>query len=1513
MKIALVLIVLFALLASPILGPSRAEGLHNQAFSSTQAQATSIELLSKDSAGGMPGRPLPARPIPRHEPGEPFRGAHVTHQVTRLNSEGVEEAVELTGLDALLANGTMSDPLQGNYRLVDLDKIMVGLQADLLTFSAISGTVGVDPEVITGSQVVQPFNLFGVAAADLNLDGVDEQISAWLDSDDIGNRTINLGIGEMPGSLGQTTTAPAAVAHNDGSGDLLVRGYDQSLWHRHYDGSTWGEWDNAAGGLLLSAPAVASPGDGSFDVFAIGTDHLTYRRSWDGVAWSTDWELVDDPGYWDSLGAMPSQVWPIPEDVDSPAAVARPGTNQMDLFRRGPDNSLHWRHFNGSAWEAWVSLGGVITSAPSAVSFGLNHIRLFARGVDQQIWLLPYDGGWGRWWPLPKLEDVRSEAAPTAVGQPGTSMIDVYVCGSDGALWQISLDGNDWGAWSDALGGSMASGVGAAAWAGGRELFAQEADGSLQHNRFDGSTWSGWQNWGGLIGCCQETDLNVDAAHYPGLALATGYFSGDGRPQILVASVDSGWLLSIHLYDVADGFRPVLRASVTLTVPYADLGDFVKITTGDLDGDGTDEIALLYRSWWDLSTYKVRVLDVIVDPEGDWEITSTGMQSKTIAPLPASTISLISDFDIAKGDFDGNGDAELVIATLFQVSHYPTTFTGYQRTIQILDVPDLDDVQEVYYENSLWDTVWVFTHHDCRGGIELEAGNLDGNPENGDEIVNTVMVWDDAPPRRMYVYKASPDTPTWMLEQKALLDWGAYPAGEHMVFDGLVLGDFDRNMQDEIVFLYGSEKAPNHKLNLDVLQYTADDDEDTGLAIYGHYQTPWEYWYSYSSLAAGSFTGESLRVGAPTYRLQRKVGDILAVINQPPKHKDVLNGVTHDVNSTDASTYAAYENEQSQSTQMSLEVTRDWGFASGLEVGFGNPTGTHVKTSFDRSYGAHFEKTTTAFTEVTFGSEVKAVSDDILFYSGKNLQLWEYPVYKDNDRTPDGRIMVVFPEPLAGNTGTQKFYSAGNNTCDFWYAPEHQLNNVWSYAKELDQLPGYDPQKGILNTGDSWTVGGNEGNFYTNWTDQTVTQQANSLNQSVESLYEAQIGGDKIDVSAKIFGFGVSYSVFTPYIKGTFQSSYASGALSTHTVAGSDATAVHVNFGAIDPSGIYNYEVTPYLYWATDGYLALDYLTNPLSSSFWDSYNRPDPAFVLPWADGHCTGKDLFSKDIAINPPFAANGETVAITATVHNFSNVGADDVRVRFCLGAPEAGCAQIGPDQTIDLPPRGRVDVSTTWEASGAGLKRIYAVIDPMGEITEMHDETRNSEMNNNIAFGQMQMGDSGYVDPGGEQYFPYQFLAYTDDQGQPLTGYGPTEALTETVRAFVPTATISETVRYELTPMQPFLAEEGQVARWGIILNAYLGGSQRDEPTRLSFSPAPAAIQMRYSDADIVGLNENNLILYTYDSDQDKWVDAACGPYQRYPEENWMLVPVCQTGSFALLGPGSMLYLPLLSGR
>src|SRR5262249_47495824 len=55
-------------------------------------------------------------------------------------------------------------------------------------------------------------------------------------------------------------------------------------------------------------------------------------------------------------------------------------------------NAMWHKWWNGSSWSGWESLGGVLTSAPAAVSWGPNRIDCFVRGTDNAMW--------HKWWSL---------------------------------------------------------------------------------------------------------------------------------------------------------------------------------------------------------------------------------------------------------------------------------------------------------------------------------------------------------------------------------------------------------------------------------------------------------------------------------------------------------------------------------------------------------------------------------------------------------------------------------------------------------------------------------------------------------------------------------------------------------------------------------------------------------------------------------------------------------------------------------------------------------------------------------------------------------------------------------------------------------------------------------------------------------------------------------------------------------------------------------------------------------
>ena len=782
--------------------------------------------LAKESNGGMPGWPVPENPIPQHEVGRPFKGADYSTQVMQVDADGVEQEVTLTGLEAMLADGAIEDPLAGNYGLVELDNVMLSSYKDsnlsLQTYELISPTLA-----MTGTQVsLGDHPSQDNAAGDLNGDGVSEQIAAWIDS---GDGNVKVSIGETPGLLGKTTSAPAVVAHGDGSMDLLVRGFDQALWHRHYNGASWEDWNNIAGGLLLSGPAVASKYDGTFDVFAIGADALVYQRHWNGSNWSSDWQLVDDAAYWVTASELPARIVPMSDDIPPPAVVAR--GSGFDLLRVASDNTLHWRHYDGSTWGSWGNLGGMLASAPAAVSLDSDHLQVFARGVDEALWHRTRQGGsWGAWERLDLPTGNTIASPPTAIS-PAADQLYIYVHGSDRAIWYTSYDGSSWTAWQS-LTGEVFSSVAVATISGDTQLFAQAADGSLTHNQYTGS-WSGWSDWGGLTACCWVTDTGHSGYEEPlyiyrranDIDVATGHLLGDQRDQIALAYRTSADTFAIQMYDVNNGFnlwQPSAVEPFTRTgrLPAIAVGDFIADTDGDGQDDGLDEVAVLYWNSID-SDMQVEVLK----PN-----TSTFQLERITGPVFIHTSEPYYTANIVSGDFDGDKLDELAVSMDFKESNYFAHFR----------VIDFDGTSPFVIGGDPFPncgTLWRYCNHGPWGpslsfvsidaDIQLAAGNIIPEPPGEiqkDEIVRT---WpDDFEPIMDVEYFPLLKRAVQVLHNTGEWDFKSYEYqtpdySPYSTHDALAVGDFNRDLVDEIVLF---EAGPSLEKQFKVFAYTFIDD-----------------------------------------------------------------------------------------------------------------------------------------------------------------------------------------------------------------------------------------------------------------------------------------------------------------------------------------------------------------------------------------------------------------------------------------------------------------------------------------------------------------------------------------------------------------------------------------------------------------------------------------------------------------------------------------------------------------
>jgi len=148
-----------------------------------------------------------------------------------------------------------------------------------------------------------------------------------------------------------------------------------------------------------------------------------------------------------------------------------------------------------ASWGGWESLGGLLESPPRVVAWAPNRLDIFVVGTDSALWHRWWDGSsWGGWESLGGIL-----ASPPEVVSWNTNRLDVFALGTDHALWHRWWDGSSWGGW-ESLGGILTSPVSAVSWAPNRlDVFGLGTDNALWHRWWDGSSWGGWESLGGIL------------------------------------------------------------------------------------------------------------------------------------------------------------------------------------------------------------------------------------------------------------------------------------------------------------------------------------------------------------------------------------------------------------------------------------------------------------------------------------------------------------------------------------------------------------------------------------------------------------------------------------------------------------------------------------------------------------------------------------------------------------------------------------------------------------------------------------------------------------------------------------------------------------------------------------------------------------------------------------------------------------------------------------------------------
>jgi hypothetical protein len=214
---------------------------------------------------------------------------------------------------------------------------------------------------------------------------------------------------------------------------------------------TWSPWNPVNDDFKLDRGnrrvAVVSQSEKSIDVFA-------FR---DGQIWNTNWSESDwNASEWSSWYPLPTNS-EFARGARQITAIARPKTNEIDVFAVGDDNRVWWTWWQGRVWASWQPLPGEArfdpqTQAVAAVARSQFEMDLFAidliGGVKSSRWQWVIDRwGWTPWSDMPVAPHTFPKTQQVSAVARNDHTLDIFAI-DDGAVWRTTLgDGPPWGQW----------------------------------------------------------------------------------------------------------------------------------------------------------------------------------------------------------------------------------------------------------------------------------------------------------------------------------------------------------------------------------------------------------------------------------------------------------------------------------------------------------------------------------------------------------------------------------------------------------------------------------------------------------------------------------------------------------------------------------------------------------------------------------------------------------------------------------------------------------------------------------------------------------------------------------------------------------------------------------------------------------------------------------------------------------------------------------------------------------
>lgn len=268
-----------------------------------------------------------------------------------------------------------------------------------------------------------------------------------------------------------------------------------------------------------------------------------YRPTLDSGLNEEESATSGDTGPGSEVGPLATEV--LRDDETAASSYAGGATSGLlslrtDIFALGPAYQLlHkrlWGSFDRNDLSAWHDLGGIFTSAPSAVAFG-RHVDVFAVGLDHALFTRSCDGDtWSPAW----QSLGGAFTSPASIVARKAERLDLFIRGSDFTLRTNHRLDREWFGWQN-LGGDLASAPVAISTSPARlDVFAIFRDGALWHRWWDGEIWNEWETLGGAY-------VDEPAAVAAGGQIDVFAVSAENRGLILHSNRNDSWQQPVRI------------------------------------------------------------------------------------------------------------------------------------------------------------------------------------------------------------------------------------------------------------------------------------------------------------------------------------------------------------------------------------------------------------------------------------------------------------------------------------------------------------------------------------------------------------------------------------------------------------------------------------------------------------------------------------------------------------------------------------------------------------------------------------------------------------------------------------------------------------------------------------------------------------------------------------------------------------------------------------------------------